>query len=60
MYGEILAIGGFAFAVLSNVVFLVTSIRYARAIHPRLHLGGFALGIAAFVALVIFYIRIVA
>ena len=58
IYGEILVIGGFAFAVLSNVVFLVASIRYARAIHPRLHLGGFALGIAAFVALVILYIRI--
>lgn len=60
VYGEILVIGGFAFAVLSNVVFLVASIRYARAIHPRLHLGGFALGIAAFVTLVILYVRVVA
>ena len=59
VYGEILVVGGFSFAVLSNVVFLVASILYARAIHPRLHLGGFALGIAAFVTLVILYIRIV-
>lgn len=55
--GEILVIGGFAFAVLSNFVFLVASIRYARAIHPRLHVGGFALGIASFVALVILYME---
>lgn len=60
VYREILVIGGFAFAVLSNLVFLVASIRYARAIHPRLHLGGFGLGIAAFVTLVILYIRIIA
>lgn len=59
-YAESLALGGFAFAVLSNVAFLVASIRYARAIHPRLHLGGFFLGIAAFVVLVFLYIRIVA
>jgi hypothetical protein len=55
--GEILVAGGFAFAVLSNVAFLVASIRYGRAIHPRLHLGGFSLGIAAYVALIVVYVR---
>ena len=59
-YAEILVLGGFAFAILSNVAFLVASVRYARAIHPRLHLGGFFLGIAAFVVLVLIYVRIVA
>jgi hypothetical protein len=43
---------------LSNAVFLVASIRYARAIHPRLHIGGFFLGIAASLALVFLYTRI--
>jgi hypothetical protein len=57
LYAEILVLGGIAFAVLSNVVFLVAAIRYARAIHPRLHLGGFFLGIATFVALVFLYIH---
>lgn len=57
-YAEILVVGGIAFAVLSNAVFLVASIRYARAIHPRLHLGGFFLGIAAFAALVFLYVRL--
>jgi|HubBroStandDraft_5_1064220.scaffolds.fasta_scaffold164045_2 hypothetical protein len=55
--GEILVVGGFAFAVLSNFAFLVASIRYGRAIHPRLHLGGFSLGIAAYVALIIVYVH---
>ena len=50
--------GGFEFAVLSNAVFLVASIRYARAIHPRLHFGGFFLGIAASLALLFLYTRI--
>ena len=59
LYAEILGLGGFAFAIFSNAVFLVASIRYARAIHPRLHLGGFFLGIAASIALVVFYARIV-
>ena len=59
LYAEILVLGGFGFAVLSNVVFLVASIRYARATHPRLHLGGFFLGIAAFLALVFLWVRIV-
>jgi len=59
-YAEILVLGGFAFAVLSNAAFLVASVRYARAIHPRLHLGGFFLGIAAFVVLVFLYVHIVA
>jgi hypothetical protein len=57
--GEIVVVAGFCFAVLSNVVFLIASIRYARAIHPRLHLGGFFLGMMAFVALVFLYIRTV-
>jgi hypothetical protein len=51
LYVEILGLGGFAFAVLANAIFLVASIRYARAIHPRLHLGGFFLGIAASITL---------
>jgi hypothetical protein len=58
LYAEILVLGGFAFAVLSNAVFLVASIRYARAIHPRLHFGGFFLGIAASLALAFLYTRI--
>jgi len=53
--GEILVVGGLAFAVLSNLAFLVASIRYGRAIHPRLHLGGFFLGIGAFLAVVALY-----
>ena len=55
--GEILVLGGFAFAVLSNFAFLVASIRYGRAIHPRLHLVGFFLGIAAYGALIFAYMR---
>ncbi len=58
LYGEILVLGGLAFAVLSNAVFLSASIRYARAIHPRLHLGGFVLGIGASLALLFLYARI--
>jgi hypothetical protein len=58
LYTEIPALGGFAFAVLSNAVFLIASIRYARAIHPRLHLGGFLLGIVASLALLFLYTRI--
>jgi hypothetical protein len=58
LYAELLVLGGFAFAVSSNIVFLVASIRYARAIHPRLHLGGFFLGVAASLALVFLYTRI--
>jgi hypothetical protein len=58
LYAEILVLGGLAFAVLCNAVFLVASIRYARAIHPRLHLGGFFLGIAASLALLFLYTRI--
>ncbi len=57
---EILALGGFAFAVLSNVAFFFASVRYARAIHPRLHLGGFFLGIAASLALLFLYAHILA
>ena len=55
--GEILVLGGLAFAVLSNVAFLLASIRYGRAIHPRLHLGGFSLGIAAYGALIFVYMH---
>jgi len=56
--GNVLVLAAFAFAVVSNAVFLVASVRYARAIHPRLHLGGFFLGIAAFAALLFLYTRI--
>jgi hypothetical protein len=56
--GVILVLAGFAFAVVSNVAFLVASIRYARAIHPRLHLGGFVLGFAASLAVVYLYVRL--
>jgi len=55
--GEILVVAGFAFAVLSNLAFLIASIRYGRAIHPRLHIGGFSLGIAAYVALIFVYMH---
>jgi hypothetical protein len=58
LFGDVLVFGGFAFAVLANAAFLVASIRYARAIHPRLHLGGFFLGIAALLALLFLYTRI--
>lgn len=58
LLGNVLVLAGFAFAFLSNAVFLLASIRYARAIHPRLHLGGFLLGIGATVALVFLYTRI--
>jgi len=58
LYVEVIVLAGFAFSVLSNVVFLVASIRYARAIHPRLHLGGFFLGIATSLAVVFLYSRI--
>jgi hypothetical protein len=57
LFGEILVVGGFAFAVLANLAFLVASIRYGRAIHPRLHIGGFSLGIAAYVAVLFVYMR---
>jgi len=55
---EFLVVAGIAFAVLSNLWFLVASIRYARAVHPRLHLGGFFLGIAASLALLYLYVKI--
>jgi hypothetical protein len=55
--GEILVLGGFAFAVFSNLAFLVASIRYGRAIHPRLHRPGFVLGIAAYGALIFAYMH---
>jgi hypothetical protein len=55
---EILVVAGLAFAVLSNAVFFVASIRYARAIHPRVHVSGFFLGIAASLALLALLTRI--
>jgi hypothetical protein len=58
LYAEIAGVAGIAFAVLSNVVFLASSIRYARAIHPRLHLGGFFLGVAASLVPVYLYTRL--
>ncbi|HTW25207.1 MAG TPA: hypothetical protein VMD78_16515 [Candidatus Baltobacteraceae bacterium] len=57
LYGEVLVLGAFAFAVVANIVFFVAAVRYARAIHPRLHLGGFFLGIAALVALLALYVH---
>lgn len=55
---EILVVCGLAFAILSNAAFFISSVRYASAIHPRLHLGGFFLGVAASVALLVLYTRI--
>lgn len=55
---EILVVCGLAFAVLSNAAFFVASVRYARSIHPRLHLGGFFLGVAACLALLFLYTHI--
>ncbi|HTU32218.1 MAG TPA: hypothetical protein VMF66_00285 [Candidatus Acidoferrum sp.] len=55
---EVLVVCGLAFAILSNLAFFIASVRYARAIHPRVHLGGFFLGIAASVALLVLYTRI--
>jgi len=46
------------FAVAANAAFFIASVRYARAIHPRLHLGGFFLGIASCLALLVLYTRI--
>jgi hypothetical protein len=58
LYPEIAGVVGIAFAVVSNVVFLASSVRYARAIHPRLHLGGFFLGVAASVIPIYLYTRL--
>jgi hypothetical protein len=55
---DLLVVAGLAFAILSNAAFFIASVRYARAIHPRLHLGGFFLGIAASVGLLALYARI--
>jgi hypothetical protein len=57
LYREPVILIGLGFAVLANAVSLVASIRYARAIHPRLHLGGFFLGIAACLALLLLYVH---
>lgn len=58
LYEEFLDVGALAFAVLSNAVFLWAAVRYARAIHPRMHLGGFLLGVAASLAVVFLYVRL--
>lgn len=58
LYEEFLDVGALSFAVLANTVFLWAAIRYARAIHPRMHLGGFALGVAASLAVVFLYVRL--
>lgn len=55
---DIIVLSGFAFAVVANAVFLVAGIRYARAIHPRLHLGGFLLGVAACLVVIALYLRL--
>ncbi len=55
---RILVVGTFALAVLSNAVFLAASVRYARAIHPRLHLGGFITGVVACFVLLFLYLHI--
>lgn len=55
---DILVVCGLGFAILSNAAFFIASVRYARAIHPRLHLGGFFLGIGASVGLLTLYARI--
>jgi hypothetical protein len=57
IYEEVLDVGGLSFAVLSNAIFLWAAVRYARAIHPRMHLGGFLLGVAASFAVVFLYVR---
>lgn len=55
---ELFVVCWLAFAIVSNAVFFVASVRYARAIHPRMHLGGFFLGVAACLALFALYTRI--
>lgn len=55
---DMLVVCGLGFAILSNAAFFIASVKYARAIHPRLHLGGFFLGIGASVALLTLYARI--
>ncbi len=57
-YWEVLTLAGFALAVFSNIAFLIASVRYARAIHPRLHRRGFFLGIITSFALLYLYARV--
>jgi hypothetical protein len=57
-YLEILTLGGAAFSVLSNNPYFFASIRYARAIHPRLHRRGYFLGIMTSLALLFLYARL--
>jgi hypothetical protein len=58
LYEEFFDAGALAFAVLSNAVFFWAAVRYARAIHPRMHLGGFLLGVVASLAVVFLYTRL--
>jgi len=58
IHAQSFALGWFAIVFFANLVFFVASVRYARAIHPRIHLGGFSLGIATSVALVLTYLWI--
>lgn len=60
LYAEIVVLAGLAFAVLSNAVFLLAAIRYVRTVHPRPHLGGFLLGVAASLVLLFLYTHILA
>jgi len=55
LYAVVVVLAGFTFAVSSNIVFLVASVRYARAINLRLHLGGFLFGAATSLALLFLY-----
>jgi hypothetical protein len=55
LYSVVLALGGFALALSSNIVFLVASIKYASAINPRQHIRGLLLGIASSVAVLFLY-----
>ncbi|HTS10737.1 MAG TPA: hypothetical protein VMH00_01340 [Candidatus Limnocylindrales bacterium] len=59
LYAQIAVLAGLAFAVLSNAVFLLAAIRYTKAVHPRPHLGGFVIGIAASLILLLIYTRVI-
>ena len=50
LLSAVLVIAAFAIAVISNAVFFIAGVRYARFIHQRLHLGGFTLGMAVCLA----------
>lgn len=57
-FAQFLVVAGFAFAVVSNAIFLIASVEYAYVLHRRLHLVGFALGLAASVGLVFLCARV--